>query len=181
MMPLMMLIVLAIKVESPGPCLFRQSRFGLHNRPFTILKFRTMRSSAPEAEGGRLIQTNRTDARVTRVGRVLRATSLDELPQLFNVLAGDMSIVGPRPHAVNMMIGESPYHELFPHYGLRHVVRPGLTGLAQVSGNRGIVDSVEKARDRLDQDLAYIESMSLASDLAIMAKTVLVVLRCEAF
>ncbi|MDW8125117.1 MAG: exopolysaccharide biosynthesis polyprenyl glycosylphosphotransferase [Geminicoccaceae bacterium] len=168
--PLFLLIVIAIKLDSPGPIFFRQIRFGYNNRPFAMLKFRTMRADACDPSGAR--RTVRNDPRVTRIGRLLRRTSLDELPQLWNVLVGEMSLVGPRAHPVEMKIGDRYYHEVVEGYFARHRVRPGITGWAQVHGLRGEVDTIEKARARLAYDLEYIQRWSLWLDLEILALTV---------
>lgn len=130
----MLLIALAVRLDSPGPVLFRQTRTGLHGAPFTMMKFRTMRHG-PEA-AGEIRQATRGDARITRIGAVLRRTSLDELPQLFNVLRGDMAMVGPRPHAPGTRAAGRLFQDVVPHYSARYRVRPGLTGLAQVRGFR---------------------------------------------
>jgi polysaccharide biosynthesis protein PslA len=131
----MLLIALAIRLESGGPVLFRQRRIGFANAGFEMWKFRTMHRHA--SEPGRLTQATRHDKRVTRVGAVLRRCSLDELPQFFNVLRGDMSLIGPRPHASGTYAGSKPFEMVTPHYAARHRVRPGLTGLAQIRGWRG--------------------------------------------
>ena len=165
-----MLVVAAfIRLESPGPILFRQRRIGFANTGFEMWKFRTMRnnSSAP----GRLTQATRHDKRVTRVGAFLRRTSLDELPQLFNVLRGDMSLVGPRPHAPGTYAGGKPFERVTPHYPARHRVRPGLTGLAQVRGWRGQTETEEKLLRRVESDLEYIDNWSLWLDIVILART----------
>ncbi|MEJ0017328.1 MAG: sugar transferase [Acetobacteraceae bacterium] len=165
----MLLIALAIRLDSPGPVLIRQRRFGLGNRPIMILKFRSMFWDLGDPSGSRA--TVRRDPRVTRVGRILRATSLDELPQLINVLRGDMSLVGPRAHPVEMRVAGEYYHDAFRFYPARHRVKPGITGLAQINGCRGLVDTHEKAQRRLDYDLHYVENWSLRMDLAILAQT----------
>jgi lipopolysaccharide/colanic/teichoic acid biosynthesis glycosyltransferase len=170
----MLLMALAIRLDSPGPILFRQRRVGFANTSFEMLKFRTMRHHAPER--GCLRQTTRRDPRVTGVGAVLRRTSLDELPQLFNVLRGDMSIVGPRPHAPGTCAGGRPFELVTPCYTARHCVRPGLTGLAQVRGWRGETETEEKLLRRVEADLEYIETWSLGLDFAILARTAVTVL-----
>ena len=170
----MLLAALLIKLDSPGPVLFRQRRIGLGNRSFEMLKFRTMYHM--ESRQVRLRQTARHDPRVTRFGALLRRTSGDELPQLFNVLRGDMSIVGPRPHAPGTCAGSTPFELVTPYYHVRHRVRPGLTGLAQVRGWRGETDTEEKLLHRLEADLEYIEHWSLWRDLAIVARTIISVL-----
>jgi lipopolysaccharide/colanic/teichoic acid biosynthesis glycosyltransferase len=172
--PVMLLAALAITLESPGPILFHQRRIGLANRHFEMLKFRTMRHHA--SEQGRLMQTTRDDPRVTRVGAVLRHTSLDELPQLVNVLRGDMSMVGPRPHAPGTCVRGRPFELVAPNYAARHRVRPGMTGLAQVRGWRGETDAEEKLLRRVAADLEYIETRSLRLDFVILARTAVSVL-----
>ncbi|MCX8101743.1 MAG: exopolysaccharide biosynthesis polyprenyl glycosylphosphotransferase [Geminicoccaceae bacterium] len=168
--PLLLAVAVAIRLDSPGPIFFRQLRFGFNNRPFAMLKFRTMRADQCDPSGAR--RTTRDDPRVTRLGRLLRRTSIDELPQLWNVLVGDMSIVGPRAHPIEMKIGDRYYHEVVEGYFARHRVRPGITGWAQIHGLRGEVDSLEKARARLAYDLEYVERWSLLLDLEILALTV---------
>ena len=170
----MLLIAIAIRLETPGPVLFRQRRIGLYNVGFEMWKFRTMHHRAPE--GGRLMQSTRHDPRITRVGAFLRQTSLDELPQLFNVLRGQMSIVGPRPHAPGTCAGGKPFELVTPHYPARHRVRPGMTGLAQVRGWRGETDTEAKLLRRVEADLEYIERWSLGLDLVIIARTAVSVL-----
>ena len=173
-LPAMLLVAIAIRLESPGPILFRQQRIGFANISFEMLKFRTMHHHAPERD--RLTQTKRHDPRVTRVGGFLRHTSFDELPQLFNVLQGEMSIVGPRPHAPGTCAGGKPFELVSPHYLARHCVRPGLTGLAQVRGWRGETDSEEKLLHRIEADLEYIDNWSLWLDMVILARTAFSVL-----
>jgi putative colanic acid biosynthesis UDP-glucose lipid carrier transferase len=168
--PLMLAIALGVKLSSPGPVLFKQRRYGLDGRKIVVYKFRTM----TVAEDGDVVrQATRNDSRVTRFGALLRRTSLDELPQFINVLQGRMSVVGPRPHAV---AHNETYRKLIRGYMIRHKVRPGVTGLAQVMGCRGETDTVEKMKARIDHDLAYLRSWSLLLDLQIILKTVVVVL-----
>lgn len=167
--PVLALATLAVALDSPGPVLFCQRRTGLNGRPFGIFKFRTM--SVLE-DGDEVTQAIEGDARVTRTGRFLRAASIDELPQLFNVLAGDMSLVGPRPHPVEMNIKGRMYHLIAPDYAARHRMKPGITGLAQISGFRGLVDTAGKAHGRLALDLRYIREWSVGMDLRILARTV---------
>jgi lipopolysaccharide/colanic/teichoic acid biosynthesis glycosyltransferase len=169
MAPPMLLIAAVIRWESPGPALFRQTRTGLGGRPFRVLKFRTMRADA--CQSGACTQSRRGDPRVTRVGAWLRRSSLDELPQLFNVLRGDMSIVGPRPHAAGSRAGDRLFEDVARHYAARHRVRPGMTGLAQIRGLRGETDTEEKLIRRVEADLAYIETFSLRLDIRIIWET----------
>ncbi|HYM31360.1 MAG TPA: undecaprenyl-phosphate glucose phosphotransferase [Candidatus Cybelea sp.] len=167
--PLMLAIAIAIKLDSPGPVLFRQQRYGFNNNVFTVFKFRTMRHGGGDDPSVR--QARRADPRVTRVGALLRQTSLDELPQLFNVLNGDMSLVGPRPHAVAH--NEAFAQHVSQYFG-RHRVKPGITGWAQVHGLRGEIDNPEKIRMRVQYDLYYIDNWSLLLDLNILARTLFV-------
>ncbi len=173
--PLLLLVAIAIKLDSPGPVLFRQRRIGLHGRPFELLKFRTMHDRP--SDRGRLRQTCPHDPRVTRVGALLRHTSFDELPQLWHVLRGEMSLVGPRPHAPGTCAGGTPFELVSQRYAQRHRMRPGMTGLAQVRGWRGQTDTEEKLLRRLDSDLEYIATWSLWLDCVILARTVATVLR----
>ena len=166
----MLVAAMAIRLETPGPVLFRQRRIGYGNGSFEMWKFRTMRLHPPEA--GRLTQATRHDRRVTRVGDFLRRTSLDELPQLFNILRGDMSLVGPRPHAPGTCAGGKPFEQVTPHYPARHRVKPGLTGLAQVRGWRGETETEDKLLRRVESDLEYIDNWSLWLDVVILARTV---------
>ncbi|CAA7612734.1 undecaprenyl-phosphate glucose phosphotransferase [Magnetospirillum sp. UT-4] len=169
--PLMAVIALAVKLDSPGPVLFRQSRTGFDNQAFTCLKFRSMHVRPPEAMPK---QATRHDPRVTRVGRVLRRTSLDELPQLFNVVGGSMSLVGPRPHA---LAHNDHYSRLVDDYLCRHRMKPGITGWAQVNGHRGETATVESMRQRVACDLWYIDHWSPGLDLAILFRTPLACLK----
>lgn len=164
--PLMLLIAAAIKLESPGPVIFRQPRYGFNNYIFEIYKFRTMYHGSGDA--GSVPQATKHDPRVTRVGRILRSFSLDELPQLFNVLEGRMSLVGPRPHAVEH---NEHYAQLINGYFGRHRVKPGITGWAQVNGLRGETETVSKMAARVRYDIYYIENWSLAFDLRILVRT----------
>jgi putative colanic acid biosynthesis UDP-glucose lipid carrier transferase len=164
--PVMLLIAACIRAETPGPVLFRQARQGFNNNVFTVFKFRSM-VHRPEGDA-EVRQATRDDKRVTRVGRVLRRTSLDELPQLFNVLRGEMSLVGPRPHAVEHNLY---YASLIDDYINRHKVQPGITGWAQVNGLRGETDTLDKMQRRVQYDLAYIERWSVLFDIKIMILT----------
>jgi Undecaprenyl-phosphate glucose phosphotransferase len=172
LLPVMALIAIAIKLDSRGPVLYRQERYGFVNRVFIINKFRSMRYEEAPAPG-RTVQATRTDPRVTRVGRFLRRTSLDELPQLFNVLNGTMSLVGPRPHAIDH---NEEYSQLIRGYFARHRVKPGMTGWAQVNGLRGETRTVEAMEARIRYDIYYVENWSLLFDLQIMARTAVVLL-----
>lgn len=174
--PLMVLIAVAIRIDSPGPVLFRQRRHAIDNREFRIWKFRTMRWHAA-GTGECLQQTLRGDPRVTRLGGLLRASSLDELPQLFNVLAGQMSLVGPRPHAVDMRTENRLGQEINGRYAHRHRVKPGITGWAQINGARGATDTSEQLCRRIELDLFYIDHWSVWLDLKILLLTVREVLR----
>jgi lipopolysaccharide/colanic/teichoic acid biosynthesis glycosyltransferase len=169
----MLLIGAVIRLTSPGPALFTQQRIGHHGVRFRMLKFRTMRHSG-DSEACR--QATRDDPRVTRIGALLRRSSFDELPQLLNVLAGTMSIVGPRPHAPGTCAAGRPFETITHRYAARHCVRPGMTGLAQVRGWRGETDTEEKLLHRVDSDLEYIATWSVAGDLAIVCRTIVTVL-----
>ena len=171
----MMVIALAVKLDSPGPCLFRQRRTGFNDQPFDVFKFRTMYVEATDQLAERQVLPG--DPRVTRVGRLLRRTSLDELPQLFNVLRGDMSFVGPRPHAPDTRAGERRFDEVVKNYASRHRVKPGLTGLAQVRGHRGPTPTERQILLRVESDLEYIANWSLWLDVIIILRTLLVVAR----
>ncbi len=173
----MALIALAIRLDTPGPVLFRQKRTGFNNHEFEMLKFRTMHHHMAEYSIRR--QTTRNDPRVTRLGAFLRRTSLDELPQIFNVLRGEMSIVGPRPHAPGTRAGSRPFEQVVDRYAARHRVRPGLTGLAQVRGLRGETRTEEKLIRRVESDLEYIDAWSLWLDVVIMLRTLVIVLRMQ--
>jgi lipopolysaccharide/colanic/teichoic acid biosynthesis glycosyltransferase len=165
----LLVAAIAIKLDSPGPVLFRQRRIGLHNRGFEMWKLRTMQCHPSDAD--RLHQATRHDPRVTRVGAVLRRLSLDEVPQCVQVLRGDMSMVGPRPHAAGTCAGGVPFEQLSDRYALRHRVLPGITGLAQVRGWRGETDTRDKLLRRLDSDLEYVATRSTWLDLRILART----------
>ena len=167
--PLLLLIALAIKATSSGPILFQQQRRGRGDVPFACYKFRSMYHDQQDVHC--TAQTSQNDPRVTPVGRILRRRSFDELPQLFNVLIGDMSLVGPRPHAVGMHLDGVPLPNVLDHYIFRYHMRPGMTGWAQVNGWRGIVDTREKLEQRVAHDLYYITNWSLGLDLRILART----------
>ncbi|PAY06769.1 hypothetical protein CK489_28375 [Bradyrhizobium sp. UFLA03-84] len=166
-----LLIAIAIVIETPGPALFRQWRGGRGGRRFQILKFRTMTCME---DGVHVRQARPDDARVTRVGRVLRKTSMDELPQLFNVVRGEMSLVGPRPHA---LVHDAMYSRLITRYAYRHSVKPGMTGWAQVNGCRGETSDLMAMEKRVARDLAYIRHWSVWLDLVIVAMTVREIVR----
>jgi len=169
LLPVMIGVAIAIRLDSPGPILFRQKRFGFNNEVFEVFKFRSMTHSKGSPESN-VRQATRNDARITRVGAFIRRTSLDELPQLLNVIAGDMSLVGPRPHAVPH---NHQYGEVVDCYFARHNVKPGVTGWAQVNGLRGETDTIEKMNARVQYDLQYIERWSLLFDLQIIFLTAL--------
>jgi Undecaprenyl-phosphate glucose phosphotransferase len=173
-LPLMLMIALAIKLDSSGPAFFRQKRLGANNRPFDLLKFRSMYVEETDPFGHQL--TRAGDPRITRVGRFLRCTSLDELPQLINVLKGEMSVVGPRPHAIAANAAGVSYARAVIDYPIRHRVKPGITGWAQVNGWRGETTTIEQIRRRVEHDLYYIENWSLSFDLLILGRTVIAVL-----
>lgn len=174
LLPVLVLIGIAVRLDSPGPALFRQWRTGLHGRPFLCLKFRSMYAHEADADCAR--QAVRGDRRVTRFGAWLRRTSLDELPQLLNVLRGDMSLVGPRPHAPNTRAAGFLFHEIVPEYEARHKVKPGITGWAQIHGWRGETPTVESVRERVRHDLYYVRNWSLLLDVRILLRTALIVL-----
>ena len=169
--PLLLMIALLIKLDSPGPILFRQKRYGFNNTLIDVLKFRTMYTDQTDANAEQL--TRRNDPRITRVGAFLRRTSLDELPQFLNVVRGEMSIVGPRPHALAAKAGTLLYQDAVKYYDARHRVKPGITGWAQVNGWRGETDTVEQIKKRVEHDLYYIEHWSILLDLKIIARTIL--------
>jgi Undecaprenyl-phosphate glucose phosphotransferase len=169
--PLMLAVAIAIKCDSRGPVFFRQKRYGYNNQLIEVLKFRSMYSHMTDANAELLTQRN--DPRITRLGAFLRRTSLDELPQFLNVLRGEMSIVGPRPHALAAKAGALLYQDAVKYYDARHRVKPGITGWAQVNGWRGETDTVEQIRKRVEYDLYYIEHWSVAFDLRIILRTIL--------
>jgi putative colanic acid biosynthesis UDP-glucose lipid carrier transferase len=168
--PVMVAVAVAVKFSSPGPIIFRQRRYGLNGEEITVFKFRTM---MVQKEGSKVVQATKDDPRITPVGRFLRRYSLDELPQLINVLQGSMSLVGPRPHAVEH---NEMYRKLIKGYMVRHKVLPGVTGLAQVNGMRGETRTLDQMEARVRYDLEYLRNWSLALDLEIIVKTVLRVL-----
>lgn len=167
--PVMAVVALAVRLDSRGPILFRQRRYGFNNQLIEVYKFRSMYVDQSDATASRLV--TRDDPRVTRVGRFIRKTSLDELPQLFNVLLGEMSLVGPRPHATQAKAGSSLYQDVVQGYLARHRVKPGITGWAQICGWRGETDTPEKIRNRVACDLYYIDNWSVRFDLYIILLT----------
>ena len=169
--PLMALTAIVIKLDSPGPVIFRQHRRGFNGRQFVIFKFRTM---TVQENGSAVAQAARDDPRVTRIGRPLRSLSIDELPQLLNVLKGDMSVVGPRPHA---LAHDNQFENILSDYAFRHHVKPGITGWAQCNGARGATPSIEHISERVRLDLWYINNWSLWLDFRILIKTLFEVLR----
>ena len=177
--PLLAIVALVIKFDSRGPIFFRQDRVGRRNQLFKIVKFRTMRHEESDAAGNR--SASRADDRITRVGRFLRRTSLDELPQLFNVLEGDMSLVGPRPHALGSLAGDQLFWEISHDYWIRHALKPGITGLAQVRGHRGATEKREDLERRLAADLEYLDQWSISRDLRILASTIVVMVHRNAY
>jgi polysaccharide biosynthesis protein PslA len=168
--PFLAVIALAIRLDSPGPILFRQPRLGFNNRLFTCYKFRTMHHGMTDLLGDR--QVTRADPRVTRLGKWLRALSIDELPQLFNVMKGNMSLVGPRPHPPNTKAADKLFTDVVANYAFRHRVKPGITGWAQVNGWRGETRTIQQIENRVACDLAYIQNWSVWFDLRIMMLTV---------
>jgi lipopolysaccharide/colanic/teichoic acid biosynthesis glycosyltransferase len=173
--PALLVLSLLIKLTSPGPVLFIQQRPGRNGRLFPMLKFRTMHVHLEDRTG--FTQATDNDPRVTPLGRFLRRTSLDELPQLINILLGQMSLVGPRPHPVRMLAGGMDYEDLVPYYRHRLAVRPGLSGWAQVNGLRGPTTDAARAIARIDHDLAYIQNLSILLDVRIILRTLVEVLR----
>ena len=172
--PIMALVALAVKLDSPGPVFFRQRRHGFNHETIVVWKFRSMRHAAADATASRQVCAD--DDRVTRVGRLIRATSLDELPQIFNVLSGEMSLVGPRPHAIGMKTGETESALLVAEYAHRHRIKPGMTGWAAIKGSRGPVDTEAQVRERVQLDIEYIERQSFWLDLWVIAVTIPVLL-----
>jgi Undecaprenyl-phosphate glucose phosphotransferase len=176
--PLMLAVAIAVKLTSKGPVLFRQKRYGFNNELIEVFKFRSMYVEMTDATAAKLV--TKDDPRVTSVGRFIRKTSLDELPQLFNVVfKGNLSLVGPRPHAVHAKAEERLYDEVVDGYFARHRVKPGITGLAQIKGWRGETDTEEKIQKRVEYDLQYIENWSLWSDVAILAATPFSLIKAE--
>jgi putative colanic acid biosynthesis UDP-glucose lipid carrier transferase len=170
--PMMLLIAVLVRTTSKGPALFKQRRTGLNGKVFHIYKFRTM----TVMEDGHLLPARRDDSRVTRLGAILRRSSLDELPQLFNVVRGEMSLVGPRPHAISH---DELYVTLLPTYTERFRARPGLTGLAQVTGFRGEMKTIDCLKGRVEADLRYISEWSLLMDLKVLFRTAVLIWQDE--
>ena len=177
--PLLTLVAVAIRLESQGPVFFRQVRVGQGNRQFRIFKFRSMRVEKSDEAG--VVSTQRDDDRVTRVGRFIRRTSIDELPQILNVLRGEMSMVGPRPHALGSLAGDRLFWEVTNLYWLRHALKPGITGLAQIRGLRGATEQQEDLEKRLRCDLEYLSNWSLWLDFVILMRTFSVVMHKNAY
>ena len=176
--PVLLATAIAVKLDSPGPILFRQRRYGFNNELIEVYKFRSMYVDKTDAAAARLV--TRDDPRVTRVGRFIRKASLDELPQLFNVVfKGNLSLVGPRPHAVHAKAADRQYDEVVDGYFARHRVRPGITGWAQVNGWRGETDTHEKIQQRVEHDLYYIENWSILFDLYILAVTPMALIKTK--
>jgi putative colanic acid biosynthesis UDP-glucose lipid carrier transferase len=171
--PLLLAIAIAVRLSSPGPVIFKQKRYGLNGEEILVFKFRSMTVCE---DGAHVVQAKRGDRRITRIGKFLRRTSLDELPQIFNVLLGHMSLVGPRPHAV---AHNEQYRKLISGYMVRHKVRPGITGWAQVNGLRGETDTIEKMEQRVRYDIEYLQHWSLWLDVRILFRTLWMVLKRE--
>jgi putative colanic acid biosynthesis UDP-glucose lipid carrier transferase len=165
--PILLLVATAVKIDSPGPIFFRQNRAGWSGKSFKIWKFRSM--YVHQEEIGKIKQAEKNDSRVTRVGAFIRKTSLDELPQIFNVLSGDMSLVGPRPHALQH---DKEYSERIFDYFARHHIKPGITGLAQIRGLRGETKDIEQMIQRIESDIEYINNWSVGLDISIILRTV---------
>ena len=177
--PLLVIVAVAIKLDSPGPVFFRQERMGRGNRIFRILKFRSMRVETTDANGAR--SASRDDDRITRVGRLIRMTSIDELPQLINVLFGEMSLVGPRPHALGSTAGNELFWRVDRQYWHRHALKPGITGLAQIRGFRGATNTRRDILNRLEADLEYQQGWSLLRDVSILVRTAQVLMHRNAY
>jgi lipopolysaccharide/colanic/teichoic acid biosynthesis glycosyltransferase len=173
----MLAVAAAVALTSPGPILFRQKRYGFNNELIEVYKFRSMFVDQGDATASKLV--TRGDPRVTPVGRFIRRTSLDELPQLFNVIKGELSLVGPRPHALQAKAANTLYDQVVDGYFARHKVKPGITGWAQVNGWRGETDTSDKIRRRVEHDLHYIENWSVLFDIRIMLATPLSLIRTQ--
>ncbi|OQP83948.1 exopolysaccharide biosynthesis protein [Rhizobium rhizosphaerae] len=168
--PVLLLVCLAIKLDSRGPIFFSQERWGRNCTKIRVLKFRSMRTDLCDVTG--VAQTVKNDPRITRVGAFLRKSNIDELPQLINVLKGDMSLVGPRCHAIGMLAAGILYEDLCPNYHQRHAMRPGMTGMAQMRGLRGPTDRASKARARVASDLYYVNNFNIMLDIRIILGTI---------
>ncbi len=177
--PLLLIVALLIRLEDGGPVFFKQRRLGYGNRFFYVFKFRSMTVLGSDADGKQ--SASKTDNRITRIGRILRSTSIDEIPQLLNVVLGDMSLVGPRPHAVGSLAGQKLFWEVDHRYWQRHALKPGMTGLAQVRGFRGATDHEKDLTDRLQADLEYIKNWSPWRDIKIIIATMGVLVHDRAF
>ena len=177
--PILLVVSVLIKLEDGGPLFFMQNRVGRGSRQFRIYKFRSMSVQDTDHDGAK--SAAKDDDRVTRVGRFIRRTSIDELPQLFNVIAGDMSLVGPRPHALGSLAGDDLFWRVDDQYWIRHALKPGLTGLAQVRGHRGATDTLEDLRLRVRSDLEYLTNWSLGLDFLILFQTVRVLVHPKAY
>jgi len=177
--PVLLVVAAAVRLDTPGPILFRQPRVGRGNRLFAVYKFRSMHTDMGDPAGGQ--STGRADPRVTRVGAVIRRISLDELPQIFNVLNGTMSIVGPRPHAVASKAAGRMFWEVDARYWHRHAIKPGITGLAQVKGWRGATETADDLTNRVALDTAYMRGWSVWRDIAIILRTVMVMVHRKAY
>ena len=175
--PVMIATAIAVKLDSKGPVFFKQKRHGFNNELIEVYKFRSMRTDMADAAATKLV--TKDDPRVTRVGKFIRKTSIDELPQLFNVLRGELSIVGPRPHALQAKADNLLYYEAVDGYFARHKVKPGITGWAQIHGWRGETDTVEKILQRVQHDLYYIEKWSILLDVYILFMTPIRLLNSE--
>jgi lipopolysaccharide/colanic/teichoic acid biosynthesis glycosyltransferase len=173
----LLLTALAVRLDSRGPILFKQRRYGFNNELIEVYKFRSMHVDRSDTDAVRLV--SKGDPRVTPVGRIIRKTSIDELPQLFNVLSGQLSLVGPRPHATQAKAQEALYEQVVDGYFARHRVKPGITGWAQINGWRGETDTKEKIEQRVLHDLDYIDHWSLGFDLYILLKTPLALLKTQ--
>jgi len=179
LLPLFIAVAIAIRLESPGPILFRQQRIGRDNALFMMFKFRSMYTDRTDATAN--VLTSRNDNPFTRVGQFIRRNSIDELPQLLNVLRGEMSMVGPRPHALSAKAAERLYWEIDQRYRHRHTVKPGVTGLAQVRGFRGATVETSDLTNRLASDLEYVQDWSMRKDLWILFRTIFVIRHENAF
>ena len=166
--PVLFIIAILIKSDSPGPVFFRQNRTGWNGKTFSIWKFRSMHTNQQVQDNAELKQAERGDPRITKIGAFIRKTSIDELPQLFNVLTGDMSLVGPRPHAVQH---DEVYSQRINDYYARHNIKPGMTGLAQVRGYRGETKEIDQMTKRVESDIEYINNWSIWLDLSILIRT----------